>query len=66
MRRSDYLRTRQHRQDVLTTILGHDEVPERPCRAHTFEPTNKPGKFELGGSEEALPEDAGLYPEQGV
>lgn len=46
--------------------IGDDKVSEWPHRAHTFEPTNEPGKFELGGSEKALPEDAGLYPEQGV
>lgn len=46
--------------------LGDDEVPERPHRAHTFESANEPGKFELGGSEKALSEDARLHPEQGV
>ena len=46
--------------------LGDDEIPERPHRAHTFKSANEPGKFELGGSEEALPEDAGLHPEQRI
>ena len=46
--------------------LGDDEIPERPHRAHTFKPTNEPGNFELRGSEKALPEDTGLYPEQGI
>lgn len=46
--------------------LGDDEIPERPYRAYTFKPTNEPGKFELRGSEKALPEDAGLYQEQGI
>ena len=46
--------------------IGDDEILKRPHRAHTFESANEPGKFELGGSEKALPEDAGLHPEQGV
>ena len=43
--------------------LGDDQISERPHRAHTFESANEPGKFELGGSEKALSEDAGLHPE---
>lgn len=45
---------------------GDDEIPQWPHRAHTFESTNKPGKFELGGSEKALSEDSRLHSEQGV
>ena len=30
--------------------IGDDKVSEWPHRAHTFEPTDEPGKFELGGS----------------
>lgn len=46
--------------------LGDDEIPEWPHRAYTLKPTNEPGKFEPRGSEKALPEDAGLYSEQGI
>ena len=46
--------------------IGDDEIPERPHRAHTVESANEPGKFELGGSEKTLSENAGLHPEQGV
>lgn len=46
--------------------IGDDEIPKWPYRAHTFESANEPGKFELRGSEKALPENAGLHSEQGV
>lgn len=46
--------------------IGDDEISKRPHRAHTFEFANEPGKFELGSSEKALPENSGLHPEQGV
>ena len=46
--------------------VGNDEIPERPHRAHTFKFANEPGKFDVGGAEKTLPEDAGLHPEQGV
>ena len=48
------------------SALGDDEIPEWSHRTHPFESANEPGKFELGGSEEALPEDTGLHPKQGV
>ena len=46
--------------------IGNDEIPQRPHRAHTLKSANEPGKFELGGAEKTLPEDAGLHSEQGV
>jgi hypothetical protein len=53
---------------LIVGNLGHDEIPQRPDRAHPFESANWRGAElgESGESEETLPEDAGVYQIEGV
>ena len=48
-------------QHTNNPLIGHNKIPQRPHRAHPFEPANEPRELQLGSSQEAFPAHAGLY-----
>ena len=42
-------------------LIGHNQISQRPHRAHPLESTNEPRKLKLGSSQKAFPAHAGLY-----